>query len=50
MSMNRNLRSLVEGSNDSHHPEQVVKGKTYMVKGMVTAGKGGMSNSQLATG
>ena len=52
MSMNRNLRSLVEGSsssNKSHHPEEVKKGRTYMVNGMVTRGKGGMSNSQLAT-
>lgn len=50
MSMNRNLRALVEGSSaKSHHPEEVKQGKTYMVEGMVTAGKGGMSNRQRAT-
>jgi hypothetical protein len=48
--MNQNLRALVEGSDaKSHWPEQVTKGKTYMVNGKVTPGKGGMSNSQLAT-
>ena len=48
--MNQNLRALVEGSDaKTHWPEQVKKGKTYMISGFTTPGKGGMSNSEPAT-